>query len=570
MPPTIGFPPTPDPSDCRISTYRESSERPAFSPGLSLPCSLATESTTTDNSHDMASPSASSPSPAPTPLADVRALESSHNSTPTSSPTSTIISLPPLRSPSTSKLPFSPSPSFSANSAPALSRRLSLVDSLDFEGPTRVGSTAPSLSGKDQGDAEEKQVESTMEEDEYPEGGLRAWLAVTGSTLVLMCTFGLSNSYGAFLNYYKDHQLAGYPTSDISWIGSAHLCITFGGAFFAGVLFDKGYFQYQLAFGSAFWLIGIFCLSVCDSFVKIFLTQALCMGIALGSMFSPCLSVLGTYFKRNRALMVGVAASGTAIGAVIFPIMLEHLFPKIGFGNSIRALGYLMLGLLLIANLITRPRHVPSSAALAKRTPLLPLLHKIACEPGAWLVCVGSFGIMVCLFIPLFFIVTYAKEVAHNSLLSEYALAIINGTAFFSRIASGRVADRIGAFNTAIPLGLLIGVMTFAMLGATSTAALAIFLILFGVAQGGFISIVASLFMSLADDVSELGLRGGIGFFFVALASLIGSPAAGALLTSSGGYVAPCAFGGAMAVGGCALLFLGRGVQVRRKGSQWV
>ncbi|CEQ40086.1 SPOSA6832_01678, partial [Sporobolomyces salmonicolor] len=533
----------------------------------------------------MASPSASSPSPAPTPLADVRALQSSHNSTPTSSPASTIISLPPLRSPSTSKLPFSPSPSFSANSALAPSGRLSLVDSLDFEGPTRVGSTAPSLSGKDQGDAEEKQVASTMEEDEYPEGGMRAWLAVTGSTLVLMCTFGLSNSYGAFLNYYNSviHQLAGYPTSDISWIGSAHLCITFGGAFFAGVLFDKGYFQYQLAFGSAFWLIGIFCLSAlcmgvrCHSCLPAFYRRTIAhllpssmTQIALGSMFSPCLSVLGTYFKRNRALVVGVAASGTAIGAVIFPIMLEHLFPKIGFGNSIRALGYLMLGLLLIANLITRPRHVPSSAALAKRTPLLPLLHKIAREPGAWLVCVGSFGIMVCLFIPLFFIVTYAKEVAHNSLLSEYALAIINGTAFFSRIASGRVADRIGAFNTAIPLGLLIGVMTFAMLGATSTAALAIFLILFGVAQGGFISIVASLFMSLADDVSELGLRGGIGFFFVALASLIGSPAAGALLTSSGGYVAPCAFGGAMAVGGCALLFLGRGVQVKRKGSQWV
>ena len=61
------------------------------------------------------------------------------------------------------------------------------------------------------------------------------------------------------------------------------------------------------------------------------------MGLSLGLFFSPCLSILGTYFRRRRAFVVGVAASGTAIGAVIFPVLLGQMFEKKGFAWAVRA-----------------------------------------------------------------------------------------------------------------------------------------------------------------------------------------------------------------------------------------
>lgn len=149
--------------------------------------------------------------------------------------------------------------SFSSTATtPAPSRPLSFIGSCEYDGPTRVGSPEPSYGGAkvDEFDDDvEKKGKSTKqvveaqrsetgnargEEEEYPEGGLRAYLALAGSTLVLTCTFSISNSFGTFLNYYKLHQLAAYDTSKISWIGSCHLFITFGSAFLAGVLFDKG------------------------------------------------------------------------------------------------------------------------------------------------------------------------------------------------------------------------------------------------------------------------------------------------------------------------------------------
>ncbi|GAA5956198.1 hypothetical protein JCM3765_005487 [Sporobolomyces pararoseus] len=474
-----------------------------------------------------------------------------------------------------------PSPFSSTATTPAPSRPLSFIESCEYDGPTRVGSPEPLEveDGKKQikklgGDMGEKEIGSEENEkspvEEYPEGGLRAYLALAGSTLVLFCTFSISNSYGTFLNYYKSHQLVAYDTSKISWIGSSHLFITFGSAFLAGVLFDKGYFRYQLAFGSIFWITGLSCLSICKSFIEIFLCHSLCMGIALGAMFSPCLSVLGTYFKRKRAFVVGVAASGTAVGAVAFPIMLERLFARVGFKLAILYLAILQAVVLAVANVITRPRQLASTTSSAPRAPLGPVLRKIARQPSAWLVYLGTFGIMIALFIPLFYIVTYARDVAKNELLADYAIAIINATAFFARVGSGLIADRFGVFNTAVPCGVLVGVMTFALLGATSTAPLAVFLVLFGIAQGSFIAISASTFMALSEDISEIGLRSGLGFFAIGLASLIGSPVAGALLKATGGYTAACAFGGSCALAGCVLLALGRSTQVRRRGTHRV
>ena len=92
----------------------------------------------------------------------------------------------------------------------------------------------------------------------------------------------------------------------------SHLFLTFSSAFYSGILFDKGWFGYQLAIGSVGWLVGISTLSFAKTYWQILLAQSVCMGLSLGLMFSPCLSILGTYFCWKRAAVVGVAASGTA------------------------------------------------------------------------------------------------------------------------------------------------------------------------------------------------------------------------------------------------------------------
>lgn len=58
-----------------------------------------------------------------------------------------------------------------------------------------------------------------------------------------------------------------------------------------------------------------------------------------------------TYFQKKRGIALGLVVAGSSIGGVIFPQMAQHLIPEIGFGWTVRACAFLILGMLIFANL---------------------------------------------------------------------------------------------------------------------------------------------------------------------------------------------------------------------------
>lgn len=76
-------------------------------------------------------------------------------------------------------------------------------------------------------------------------------------------------------------------------------------------------------------------------------------------VFYPAFSAVVTWFYKKRALAVGIAASGSSLGGVIFPIMVQRLVVEVGFGWTMRICAFLILGLLIVANLTIRSRIPP-------------------------------------------------------------------------------------------------------------------------------------------------------------------------------------------------------------------
>jgi len=84
-------------------------------------------------------------------------------------------------------------------------------------------------------DTEEKRHKAvTNDPSLYPDGGPRAWSVVGASFLMVFCTFGLSNGFGIFQTYLSQHQLANHSQSDIAWIGSIQIFLSFFGGLFSG------------------------------------------------------------------------------------------------------------------------------------------------------------------------------------------------------------------------------------------------------------------------------------------------------------------------------------------------
>ena len=73
-------------------------------------------------------------------------------------------------------------------------------------------------------------------------------------------------------------------------------------------------------------------------------------GTGTSLIFTPAVSSIGHFFKRRRGNATGIAAMGGGLGGVIFPLMLQGLFPRVGFGWATRIQGFIYVVLLAIAN----------------------------------------------------------------------------------------------------------------------------------------------------------------------------------------------------------------------------
>lgn len=127
----------------------------------------------------------------------------------------------------------------------------------------------------------------------------------------------------------------------------------------AGVLTNAGFFRSAVNSGAVLVVLGTFMTSVSKTYWQVFLAQGVCVGLGNGLIFTPTMTVISTYFSQKRGLAMAVTASGSTVGGLIFPSIARTLLPNIGFGWTMRAIGFLQLGTLVVALALLRPRAMP-------------------------------------------------------------------------------------------------------------------------------------------------------------------------------------------------------------------
>lgn len=60
--------------------------------------------------------------------------------------------------------------------------------------------------------------------------------------------------------------------------------------------------------------IGHMMLSLATKFWEVLLSQAFCVGIGAGCLFTPSISILSTYFSKKIPTAIGLAACGSSLG----------------------------------------------------------------------------------------------------------------------------------------------------------------------------------------------------------------------------------------------------------------
>lgn len=407
-----------------------------------------------------------------------------------------------------------------------------------------------------------------------PDGGLQAWLQVLAAHLVLMNTFvslisaraphqladqlyhlqGYMNSFGIFQAYYTS--VLGRTASDISWVGSFEFFMVYFLGTFSGRAMDAGYLRQTVALGLFLVVLGVFMTSLSTQYWQLFLAQGICQGIGCGLLFCPIIALISTYFARKRALAISLQASGAATGGIIFPAIAQSLLDRIGFGWTVRVMGFVMLFNSVIVMLLLRPRtDLPRKPLRDSRLVDLAAFK----DPTYTLFTIGTFLTFWGVYFAYFYIRPYARDILGVSSWTSFSLLLVmNGIGIPGRIIPAIIADRYsGALVIFIPTVFASGVLLYAWNRVVNEPGIWAFAAVYGYFGAGVQSLFPASLANLTPpgEIGNVGVRVGMVFSIISFAALSGPPIAGALIVKDGGsYLGAQMFGGTVMVLGAGFL----------------
>ncbi|KAH8652162.1 major facilitator superfamily domain-containing protein [Xylariales sp. PMI_506] len=370
--------------------------------------------------------------------------------------------------------------------------------------------------------------------DAPPDGGTTAWLAVLGSWCTAFCSFGWINSIGTFQEYYQNGPLIEYSASTISWIPSLQVFFMMAMGPIVGKLFDKYGPVHLIVGGTLLHVFGLMMASISKEYYQFLLSQGVCSAIGAAAIFQPCIMCISTWFRAKRGMAMGIVASGSSVGGVVFPIMVPRLIASVGYGWAMRTSAFVILALLLVAIATVRPRKAVGGASWAHKAGKPDLAAPFK-EIGFVCTAIGAALLTFAIFIPIDYLPVQAmEEVGMSPDLAQYLLAILNAGSLFGRLLSGWASDKIGRFNGFIISCYLSCIFILGLwIPGRSQSAIIAFAALFGFSSGAYVGLLGALVAAISP-LQEIGFRTGLIFLGNSVGGLTTSPIAGAILEHSG------------------------------------
>ncbi|KAH6901201.1 monocarboxylate permease [Coprinopsis sp. MPI-PUGE-AT-0042] len=320
---------------------------------------------------------------------------------------------------------------------------------------------------------------------EFPEGGMQAWMTVAGAYI---------NAFGVYQDFYVREYL---QNSSPAAIGLFMLSLSKPGAYY-----------------------------------QVFLTNGVALGAACGITYIPSLGIVSHYFHRRRAIAIGIVSSGSALGAILHPIMLNKLFHSaIGFHNGVRMSACINVALLVAACLMMRTRLPP------KPVQKFPVVQWLKEPPYLLLLIAGIFSFLG-LFFPVFYLQLNAITHGVDKQFAFYAVMLPG------RMIPNALAPKLGLFNLLTLFTVATGVTVVCLVAVRDAVGVALFAIFFGFCSGACIALVPATIGLLSKDGNEVGTRLGVFFGIGGFLGLFATPISGALLTSEFHWIRAILFSG--------------------------
>uniref|UniRef100_A0A3P8Y224 Major facilitator superfamily (MFS) profile domain-containing protein n=1 Tax=Esox lucius TaxID=8010 RepID=A0A3P8Y224_ESOLU len=382
-----------------------------------------------------------------------------------------------------------------------------------------------------------------------PDGGW-GWAVLTGCFVITGFSYAFPKAVSVFFKELIKEFGVGY--SDTAWISSILLAMLYGTGPLCSVLVNRFGCRPVMMVGGLFASLGMILASQSTSIIHIYLTTGVITGLGLALNFQPSLIMLNRYFSEKRPLANGLAAAGSPVALCCLSPLGQALQYQYGWRGGFLILGGLLLNCCACGALM-RPLKGPSKKneleleekevkevekPHAKSKPLLDFT--VFKDKGFLIYTIAASIMVLGLFVPPVFVVSYAKELGNEDTKSALLLTILGFIDIFARPTCGIIAGMKWVRPRVVYM------FSFAMLfnGCTDLVgsqakdypSLVVFCIFFGISYGMVGALQFEVLMAIVGT-EKFSSAIGLVLLMEAIAVLVGPPGAGRLLDATKNYM---------------------------------
>ena len=354
--------------------------------------------------------------------------------------------------------------------------------------------------------------------------------------VVLFSSYGVRFAYGVFFKPMA--QELGFSAAATSAAYSISFFLEGVFSLISGGLADRFGPRKVVSVSTILVVVGYCLMPLTHTLWQLYLFYGVIVGVGMGAMFVPLVSMTARWFNARRNLMTGLVSSGAGAGMLIIPASTSHLIGAYGWRASFVIMGvFVLISVLAAAQFMKRdPAEIGAVPYGESKNPPSKELHNATGHafrealrlPQFWTIFLMAFWFGV-------FAMSYTVHIVPDAINSGMAptaaahiLATTGALLIVGRILLGTLADKTGNKPVFI-LCFVLSCGAFLFISFVHTHwAFFVLAVLIGIAQGGIGTSMSPITASL------FGLKShGLIFGCVGLGNTFGA-AVGPLLA---GYI---------------------------------
>ncbi len=356
---------------------------------------------------------------------------------------------------------------------------------------------------------------------------------VVGAFLVQLTIIGCMFAYGVFFPALEAE--FGWSRTFLSACSSLSFFVMGSGAILGGRLSDRFGPRGVLTATGLIFGVGYALLSQMTEPWQLLLLFGLFIGLGLSTHDVVTLSTIAGWFPNRRGTMSGLVKSGTAVGQVLIPLSASALIVVVGWRSAFLYIGLIALMVLLFA--ASRMRAAPRSNPGAGGQPAHGMsFSEIRRSRQFWTFCAIQFAFFPSLMTVPVHIVVHGIDLGLSPATAAGVLSTLGGVSVVGRLVLGSSVDRLGGRLSLLICFVLLCASLVVLRFADSVLMLYGFAVLYGLAHGGFFTVVSP---TLAEffGLRAHGVTFGVVLFSGTIGGALGPIVAGRIFDTMGSYL---------------------------------